>query len=267
MTPPPDLSAKGKYMYCIIQAEEIQDFGPLGVGGGGDSLVTVHDEDLACVISESPLEDYAVTREYTMAHHQAIMAVRKRFPAVLPVCFNTIAKEGEQAIVEKVLKRRREEFLKLLEWAKDKEEVGVKAYWRSTDPVFKRILEENQKIKALRDELAKRSQAARYYDQIELGKQVEVAFKATREQEGKRIVESLKSYAVDVKQDPVYGEKWLLNSAFFVEKEKIPQFGEALERLAQASDGNLNFKYTPEGAPFHFVEVRISWEEGACVSH
>lgn len=254
-------------MYCVIQAEEPQNFGPLGIGGGGDSLVTVHYEDLACVVSDSPLDDYPVSREYTMEHHLAIEAVRKRFPAVLPVCFNTIAKKGEQAIIEKVLKPRREEFLKLLEWVADKEEVGVKAYWRSTDPVFKRILEENPRIKALRDELAKRPPAARYYGQIELGKQVEVAFKATREQEGKRIVESLKSYAVDVKQDPVRAEKWILNSAFFVEKEKITEFGQQLEKLAEESSGNLTFKYTPEGAPFHFVEVRIQWEEASYVSH
>lgn len=254
-------------MHCVIQAEEPQNFGPLGIGGDGDPLVTVHYQDLACVISASPLEDYPVTREYTMRHHQAIAAVRKCFPAVLPVCFNTIAKKGEQAIIEKVLKPRRAEFLKLLEWVGNKEEVGVKAYWRSMEPVFKKILEENPKIKTLRDELAKRPVAARYYEQIELGKQVEAALKATREEEGKRIVDALKSYAVDVKQDPVRAEKWILNSAFFVEKEKITEFGQQLEKLAEESSGNLTFKYTPEGAPFHFVEVRIRWEEASYVSH
>lgn len=259
---------KSKYMYCVIQAEGPQNFGPLGIGGVGDPLVTIHYKDIACVISDSPLEDYVTTREHTLAHYRAIEAVRKCFPAVLPVCFNTIAKKGEQAVIEKVLKPRREEFLKLLEWVGNKEEVGVKAYWRSMDPVFKRILEENPKIKTLRDQLAKRPLAARYYEQINLGKQVEAAFKATREQEGKRIAEALKSYAVDVKQDHVYGEKWILNNAFFVEKEKITEFGQALERLAEESSGNLTFKYTPEGAPFHFVEVRISWEEEAShVSH
>ena len=78
---------------------------------------------------------------------------------------------------------------------------------------------------------------------------------------------SLRSYAVDVKQDHVYGEKWILNNAFFVEKEKSAQFGQALESLAEESGGNLMFKYTPEGAPFHFVEVRINWEEASYVSH
>lgn len=261
------MGSKGKYLYCVIRAEESQDFGPLGIEGRGDPLTTVHWKDLACVVSDSSLEDYPVDRDYTMAHYRAIETVRKRFPALLPVCFNTIAKEGEPMIIERVLKPRREEFLKLLDWVADKDEIGVKAYWRSMEPVFKRILEENEGIRTWRDELAKRPPAARYYEQIDLGKQIEAALKSYREREGKRVVEFLKVHAVDVRQDPVYGDKWILNAAFFVNKSKITEFVQALETLGAQSDGNLVFKCTPDGAPFHFVEVRITWEESAHVSH
>ena len=258
---------KRKYLYCVIQTKEPQQFGPLGVGGRGDPLMTVHWEDMACVVSDSPLDDYPVSREYTLEHHRAIEAVRKRFPALLPVCFNTIAKGGEAMIIERVLKPRREEFLKLLDWVADKDEIGVKSYWRSMDPVFKRILDENERIRSWRDELAKRPPAARYYEQIDLGKQIEAALKSYREREGKLVVEFLKIHAVDVRQDPVYGDKWILNAAFFVNKSKITEFVQALEALGAQSDGNLVFKYTPDGAPFHFVEVRITWGEEAHVSH
>jgi hypothetical protein len=261
------MTGQGKYLYCVIQSEEPQEFGALGIGGRGDPLTTVHWQDLACVVSDSPLDDYPVSREYTLEHHRAIEVVRKRFPALLPVCFNTIAKGGEAMIIERVLKPRREEFLKLLDWVADKDEIGVKVYWRSMEPVYKRILEQSPDIKSWRDELAKRPPAARYYEQIDLGKQIEAALKAYREREGKRVVEFLTIHAVDVRQDPVYGDKWILNAAFFVEKAKITEFVQALEALGAQSDGNPVFKYTPDGAPFHFVEVRITWEESAHVSH
>src|SRR3989338_8899906 len=102
------MTGQGTYLYCVIQTEEPQEFGPLGIGGRGDPLTTVHWQDLACVVSHSPLDDYPVSREYTMAHHRAVEAVRKRFPALLPVCLNAIAREGETMILERVLKPRRE---------------------------------------------------------------------------------------------------------------------------------------------------------------
>lgn len=261
------MTGQGKYLYCVIQSEEPQEFGALGIGGRRDFLTTVHWKDLACVVSDSPLDDYPVSREYTMEHHRAIEAVRKRFPALLPVCFNTIAKGGEAMIIERVLKPRREEFLRLLDWVADKDEIGVKSYWRAMEPVYKRILEENEGIRTWRDELAKRPSAARYYEQIDLGKQIEAVLKSTREREGKRVVEFLKIHAVDVRQDPVYGDQWILNAAFFVNKSKITEFVQALEALGAQSDSNRVFKYTADGAPFHFVEVRITWEEVPHVSH
>ncbi|MBI1953447.1 MAG: GvpL/GvpF family gas vesicle protein [Candidatus Omnitrophica bacterium] len=260
------MRASGKYLYCVIQAEKPQEFGPLGIGGREDPLTTVHWQNLACVVSASVLDDYPVSREYTMAHHRAIEAVRKHFPALLPVCFNTIAKT-EQSIIEKVLRPRYQEFLDLLDWVKDKDEIGVKTYWRAQEPVFKKILEEQPGIRALRDELAKRPPAARYYEQIDLGKQIEAALKSYREREGRRVVEFLKIHAAEARQDPVYGDKWILNASFLVNKSKVAEFVQALETLGAQSDGNLVFKYTPDGAPFHFVEVRITWGEEAHVPH
>lgn len=258
---------KRKYLYCVIQAKEPQQFGPLGIGGRGDPLTTVHWEDLACVVSDSPEEDYPVSREHTMAHHKGIEAVRKRFPALLPVCFNTIAKEGEGAVIEKLLRPRREELLNLLRWVADKQELGVKAYWRAMEPVFNKILQEHPEIRTFKEELAKRPPAARYYEQIELGKRVEAALKFKREQEQKRIRDALKAHAADVRLDPVYGDQWIMNAAFFVENAKLPEFEQALQALGDQSNGSLVFKYVGEGAPFHFVELRITWEEESHVPH
>src|SRR3989338_8569505 len=89
----------GRYLYCIIAEPPPKTFGPLGIGGSGDELVSVSYQDLACVVSRSLIIEYPVTREHTMAHHQAIERVMQEY-AVLPVRFSTIAKSDE-GIIEK----------------------------------------------------------------------------------------------------------------------------------------------------------------------
>lgn len=257
---------EGKYLYCIIQADQPQSFGPLGIGGGGNDLYTVHWHDLACVVSDSSSSNYPVSREYVMAHHRAVEAVQRRFPALLPICFNTVAR-AETEIIERVLKTRREEFLHLLRWVADKREAGVRVYWRTMEPVFARIVEDHPEIRVRKEHLLRRPPAARYFEQIELGKQVETALKIAREQEEERIVEGLRPHAVDLRRDPVYGERWILNPAFFVETPRAKSFEQALETLAAPADGNLVFKYLGEGPPFHFVELRIAWEDERDVPH
>jgi hypothetical protein len=47
--------AEGIYVYCIIESAEPRSFGKIGIGGRGDEVYTVHQEDLAAVVSRSPL--------------------------------------------------------------------------------------------------------------------------------------------------------------------------------------------------------------------
>lgn len=259
----------GQYLYAVIRTEQPQPVEPLGLGVCEAPLGTVHWQDIACVVSDSRLDNYPVSREHTMAHHGAIEAVWKQCPALLPVCFNTIA-TSEEAIIEQVLKPRREEFLELLDWVADKEEVTVKAYWRMMEPVFQTIGEKHPEIRTLRDELAQRPPAARYYGQIELGKLVEAALKAHREEERKRMVESFQAFAVDVRCDPVYGDRWILNAACLLEKSKVQPFRQELQRwetLSGPLGDHVVITSGPGGPPFHFVEVHITWKEESRVSH
>ena len=41
---------EGKYIYCIIETDEPRSFGPMGIGGRGDEVYTVHHKGLAAVV-------------------------------------------------------------------------------------------------------------------------------------------------------------------------------------------------------------------------
>ena len=89
------MEKEGKYIYCIIELNHYQSFGPLGIGERGDELYTVWFKDIAAVVSNSPIKRYSISRENTLAHEKAIEEVMKKH-TVLPVRFATIAEDEEK---------------------------------------------------------------------------------------------------------------------------------------------------------------------------
>ena len=59
--------AEGKYVYCIIKSKEPRSFGPMGIGSRSDDVYTVHYEDLAAVVSNTPIMVYDPTRDEMFA--------------------------------------------------------------------------------------------------------------------------------------------------------------------------------------------------------
>ena len=103
---------EGKYIYCIISAQQDLAFGPIGIGDRGDEVGTIGIDDLAMVISDYPLAKLAVSRENVLAHERVIEEVMKDENTVLPVRFCTIASSAEE--VRNLLARRQREFKYLL---------------------------------------------------------------------------------------------------------------------------------------------------------
>lgn len=245
----------GKYIYCIIQSNHQKNFGPLGIGGGGDELTTVCYKDISAVVSDCSVKEFTVSRENTMMHEKAIEEVMKEHP-VLPVRFSTIANSPDD-ILQKVLVSRYDEFRDLLSWVSDKEEIGVRARWVNMESVFKEILEGDERIKELKEEISKKTPEESFYERINLGKLVEAGLKKKKEVEKNRIVDALKKEAVDFKINEVYGEDMILNSAFLIIKEKEPDFFKAVSSLQDEYGSRVQLKYVTGSPPFNFVNLVI----------
>ncbi len=67
----------------------------MGIGGRGDELYSICFNDIAAVVSNSPIIRYKVSRENTLAHEKAIEEVMKEY-TVLPVRFATITEDEEK---------------------------------------------------------------------------------------------------------------------------------------------------------------------------
>src|SRR5204863_5508873 len=77
----------GKYVYCIIRSERQREFGGIGIGGG-QRVYTVHHNDLAAVVSDTPIVIYDPTRENVLAHEFVNETVMKE-NTVIPMSFGT----------------------------------------------------------------------------------------------------------------------------------------------------------------------------------
>src|SRR5690606_27587447 len=57
----------GKYVYCIIQSTEAGSFGDIGIGSDPTDVYTIGYQDIAAVVSDTPIEVYDPTRENVLS--------------------------------------------------------------------------------------------------------------------------------------------------------------------------------------------------------
>lgn len=244
----------GKYIYCIIGSSQSRSFGPLGIGGRGDELYTICLDDIAAVVSNSPIIKYSVSRENMLAHEKAIEEVMKEH-TVLPVRFCTIAEDKEKA--KKILEREHDRFIDLLKIIEGKKEFGLKALFKE-DVIYKDILEKYEDIRLLKEKVAALPPEKTYYQRMEIGRMVEAALQKEKEIYGEEILNTLSPLALEVKTNNTYGERMIVNAAFLVEKRKEAEFDQKVNELSDKYGERVRFRYIGTLPPFNFVNLTIN---------
>jgi hypothetical protein len=248
----------GKYMYCIICSPDPRRFTTLGIGERGDVVHTLHFEDLAAVVSDSPVVEYDSSRRNMMAHTLVLEEVMQEF-TILPVRFGTVGPSVE-AIQEKLLKRRFGEFHGLLREMEGRVELGLKAFWYE-DVIFQEIVEENPPIRRLRDSLTGRPSEETYYERIRLGEMIEAAMWKKRDKDAEKILTSLRPLVRETRANKVIMDRMVLNAAFLVDEARQVEFDAAVERLDEEVRKRLIFKYVGPVPPYNFVNIVVTWED------
>ena len=244
---------EGKYIYCIIASSEAQSFGPLGIGGRGDELRTILYDDIAAVVSDSPVISYSVSRENMLAHEKAIEEIMKKY-TVLPVRFCTIAQDEDK--VKKILEIEHDKFAELLKDFDGKKELGLKAIFKE-EVIYKEIAEKYEDIKSLKKALLSEPPAKTYYLRVEVGRKVEAALQEEKDTYKEEILNTLSPLSQDTKVNTPYGELMIISAAFLVENAKEAEFDQNVQALADKYGDKIKFKYTGTLPPFNFVNLVI----------
>jgi len=251
------MSEEGKYIYGIIGIDEARSFGPIGIGGRGDEVVTIPCRGISAVVSDSPVMKYTVNRENLMTHTKVIEEVMKDH-TILPVRFCTIARNAEE--VRRLVERRYGELKNLLQYMANKIEMGVKAIWKDMDRIFREIVEEHEEIRRLKEKIL-RSPGQSYTDRIALGEMVQSALEAKKRREGEEILDPLKRLSIDHRVNKTYGDPLLLNAAFLIDRAREKEFDDRVEELAVKYDGRIQFKSIGPAPPYNFVNLTLHVEE------
>ena len=249
----------GKYIYCIIDADKKVNFGSLGIGEDKAEVTTVNYENIAAVVSTAPIKKYRVSRENSIAHELVVEKAMEDY-TVLPVRFGTIAKN--ENLIQAVLEKRYSEFKDTLSQMKERVELGVKVTWKE-GVIFEEIVNENQKIRSLRDEIIKSSLPPEktHWQRMRIGEMVEAAMDVKREEEADRILQRLKPYCVDFRENRVLLDRMILNAAFLVDESQEEEFDKQVETLDEEQEHRLIIRYVGPVAPHNFVDIVISISE------
>jgi len=256
MPEPRDSEGKYLYVYCVIRCEEQPEFTSLGMGERGDAVYTVHQGDLAAVVSDSPSDAFEARRRNMMAHTAVLEEVMNSF-TILPLRFSTVAPDAE-LVRDKLLGERRDELLSLWRKMDGRVELGLKAFWHE-DTLFQGIVDENPQIRSLRDSLAGRPAEASHAERMKLGELVEAAMKQRRQRDSELILSRVRPLAHDVAINDNYGERMVLNAAFLVDKDAEPRVDEAVQQLDTELGQRLMFKYVGSAPPYNFVKLVMHW--------
>jgi len=246
-----------KYLYCLIPSSEAKTFASRGIQGDSVHIIKAEQaNDLAVVVSDSPVVEYERTRRNMLTHTKVLEEVMSEF-TILPIRFGTVA-PTESLIHEKLLTLRYQEFTNLLQGMAGRVELGLKVFWHE-GVVFQDIIAENDEIRRLRDKLQGSDPAKTHFERMRLGEMVEEAVEKKRVVEADVIMSHLEPLAEQVKRKKTFTDQMLVNAAFLVNQTNEAAFDKAIHQLDTNLENRMMFKYVGPVPPYNFVNVVLNW--------
>jgi hypothetical protein len=246
----------GKYVYCIVRSERQRDFGSIGIGGG-QKVFTVAFNDLAAVVSDTPIVIYDPTRDNVLAHEFVNETVMKEF-TVIPMSFGTVFRSEDD--VTELLRSTYQAFSDVLEKMQDKIEFGLKVLW-DRERVVGNLERENDEIRRLKDEISRHTTTSTYFARMQLGRLMDSALEDFSARYVTDIHEALKPVAVASRSNKPIGDRMILNAAFLVDRAQEQLFDERVKEMSRKYEDVLAFKYSGPWPPYNFVNIKLKLEK------
>jgi hypothetical protein len=249
-----DTTAKGRYVYCIVRADQPLNFGPIGIGEEPAPVYTVRCDDLSAVVSDSPLGVLDPTRDNVLAHQRVNETVMREH-TVLPMSFGTVFKTRDD--VTAFLKSAYRAFSDVLDKMENKLEFGLKVLW-DRDAVIREIELEDEDIHRLKSEIAAQK-GSTYFARMQYGRLIDAALQGRSERYVAAIFDRLRDVSVAARSNKPIGDRMILNAAFLVSRDAEDAFDARVKELG-AKHNMLTFRYTGPWPPYNFVNIRLKLE-------
>src|SRR5437667_2675392 len=246
----------GRYVYGIVETKEHLSFGKIGIGGAGEPVYTVNHQDIAAVVSKTPVAIFDPTRENALAHEHVIEAVMKNH-TIIPMSFGTVFRTAED--IREVLKSIYPSLKDVLYQMAGKLEFGLKVNW-DRDQIIEDIKHEDEEIRQFHQEIVRKHLQSTYLARMQLGRMIDKALAERSISYVREIYEGLRNVCVASRDNQPIGDKMIMNAAFLVERQREAQFDNAVNKIARKYGQRLKFKYTGPWPPYNFVNIRLKLE-------
>jgi Gas vesicle synthesis protein GvpL/GvpF len=257
-TRPPKASAdeanEGKYVYCIIKSERPLSFGPLGMGTDPAEVHTIHFQDIAAVVSNTPMVVQDPTRDNVLAHQRVNETVMQHH-TVIPMSFGTVFKTDHD--IMELLRSAYDAFSDVLSKMQGKVEFGLKVLW-DRDQIIREIEEEDEDIRRLKGEISSQK-GSTYFARMQYGRMIDAALQARSEHYVTEIFQALRDVSVASRSNKPIGDRMIMNAAFLVARHAETAFDSRVKDIGMRYD-KLTFKYTGPWPPYNFVNIRLKLE-------
>ena len=146
---------EGKYVYCIINNGNANDFRPIGVEDNEGRVVAFQDVGLvihSCKAKPYETKSKEKAGEWILAHQYVIDLATEEYGTVIPLTFDTIFK-GNDETLGKWLSEQYFQLKKLFARLEGKAEYGIQIFLKNQN--LDDLLNENQEIQSLKEKLKK----------------------------------------------------------------------------------------------------------------
>src|SRR5579872_3227889 len=204
--PSPLLSGEsGRYVYGIIEAGQPLTFGRTGLAASGESVYTVHFNDIAAVISKTNVFIFDPTRENALAHEHVIETVMKT-NTIIPMSFGTVFRTEDD--IREVLKSIYGSLKEVLKQMGGKVEFGLKVSW-DRDAVIEELKREDEEIHRFHLELTRKHLQSTYFARMQLGRMIDRSEERRVGKECREIYETLRAICVASRDNKPIGDKMI----------------------------------------------------------
>src|SRR5438132_8914908 len=193
----------GRYVYGIVETKEHLSFGKIGIGGAGEPVYTVNHQDIAAVVSKTPVAIFDPTRDNALAHEHVIESVMKNY-TIIPMSFGTVFRTDED--IREVLKSIYTSLKDVLKQMTGKLEFGLKVTW-DRDRIIEELKRENEEIHRFHQELTRKHLQSTYFARMQLGRMIDKALSERAAEVVREIYDGLRTVCVASRDNKVIGDK------------------------------------------------------------
>lgn len=254
----------GRYLYCVVSADEGETFSAEGVDDQPVSLVA--EDGVAAVVhpvdSVYDTDDLNQVRQWLLTHQDVVDAAGEAFGTPLPFRFDTIFKGGDDTVAE-WLRDNHDELAEALDWLAGRWEYRISVAW-DEDAVGETLKTEDEELRELTARMDEASSGTGYLLETQFDQRLAELLQARSETLEDRIVEDVEPYAVEIRRsgdasvELAEGESSGFDTAVqlsvLADSDHEEDIGEQLEPLAARPEYEV--RYTGPWPPYsHAPEI------------